>query len=138
MALYVIQSCKMTELEEIYDVANAKIDELEMMGDDKDTEQFQDMYYEMGIRDALGATFKNCELEKRSWFTVRYDAGHDVNGNPIRGYELYDCDMSRVMFVNEGYAGYDIVRQTGCNPRNVHNIQLIKVSKREFKRISKL
>jgi hypothetical protein len=128
----------MTELEEIYDVANTKIDELDMMGDDKDTEQFQDMYYEMGVRDALVATFKNCELEHTTMYTIRYDAGHDINGNPVRGYELYDRDMSRVMFVNEGYEGYDIARQTGYNPRNVHNIQTVKVSKSEFKRISKL
>jgi hypothetical protein len=128
----------MAELEEIYDVANTKIDELDMMGDDKDTEQFQDMYYEMGVRDALGATFRNCELENTTVYTIRYDAGHDVNGNPVRGYEVLDSDMTRVMFVNEGYAGYDIVRQTGYNPIRVKCIQTVKVTKREFKRISKL
>jgi len=138
MALYVIQKCKMKDLEEIYDVAIAKIDELQMKGDDKETEEWQELNYEMGIRDALGATFRNCELENTTMYTIRYDAGHDINGNPVRGYELYDSDMTRVMFVNEGYEGYDIARQTGYDINRVKCIQTVKVSKSEFKRISKL
>ena len=145
MALYVIQKCKMAELEEIYDVANTKIDELDMMGDDKEAEEWQDMYYEMGVRDGIGAAFRNCELDTNAYgnklIGIEYDAGHDKYGNPIVGIQLLDCSngitANNYRFIPYGYAGRDAIKRY-ADLDDIIFVQYVKVSKREFKRISKL
>jgi len=44
---------------------------------------------------------------------IYLDAGHNVNGNPRRGWLIVDGSGNRVDFVDEGYAGRSALDEAG-------------------------
>lgn len=48
-------------------------------------------------------------------FAIKIDAGNNTNGNPRRGWMLYNKDGHYLGFVDEGYTGWEGIR-------NIHHL----------------
>jgi hypothetical protein len=108
-----INDDRLNHMRSLRNEARININELQAKGDNMETEDYQQVQYEEGFRDAMSYALNMVETKPVIFYIhAKHARGNDVNGNPRRFYFVYEVKEHNINMIDilwEGYQGRTVV-----------------------------